>query len=327
MTINELKIALLGVSHWHVPLYFPAIPKGSIVAVSDPNTEIAEKIAEPFGCRVYKDWKELLDQEQEVDFVFAFAPHNEMKDLAMDLIHRKLPFAIEKPMGMSEQEVCEIAEEVRKADAFCAIPFVWRYSDTVEKLKNSILNSKIIHMSYRFIAGPPSRYLASSPWMLSEKTAGGGCMTNLGVHFIDMALYLTDSESASVLASSYQYNKDYDIEIYGTSLLQMSSGASLVLETGYAYPMDKECKRENRWCIVTENGYYTLAENCLEAREYGKEVVRIPMNTDSDVYYPKFARTTLEDFVNGRTPRASVREMNTVRRILDEMNQAAWKEK
>ena len=202
MTINDLKIAFLGVSHWHVPLYFPGIPENTIVAMSDPDTKLAQKLAEPFGCRVYGDWKALLDQE-EVDFVFAFAPHNEMKDLALELIRRRIPFSIEKPMGMNEQEVAEIAKAAQEADAFCAVPFVWRYSDTVAKLKESILNSKIIHMSYRFIAGPPSRYLVSSPWMLSEKTAGGGCMTNLGVHFLDMALYLTDSDRASVLASSY----------------------------------------------------------------------------------------------------------------------------
>ena len=51
--------------------------------------------------------------------------------------------------------------------------------------------------------------------------AGCGCMTNLGVHFIDIALYLTDSKSTKVLSSVYQYNKDYDIEIYASSLLKM----------------------------------------------------------------------------------------------------------
>jgi len=322
MKSNELKIAFLGVSHWHVPLYFPALSKGAVIAFSDPNAAIGEKFAGQLGCRFYADWKALLD-ETRPDFVFAFAPHNEMAAMALELIARGIPFAMEKPMGMSEREVSAVAEAAEKANAFCAIPFVWRYSDTVARLKESILTGKILHMSYRFIAGPPSRYLQSSPWMLSGRTAGGGCMTNLGVHFIDMALYLTDSTDADVLASGYQYNDDYDIEIYGTSLLRMANGASLTLETGYAYPMSEEAKRENRWCIVTEQGYYTLAENCLEAREYGKEAERVSLSTDSDVYYPKFVEATLDDYVNGRTPRASLREMLTVRRILDRMNEAA----
>ena len=321
MNTNELKIAFLGVSHWHVPLYFPALSKGAVIAVSDPNADIAKQFAGQLGCSSFTDWRALLD-EKKPDFVFAFAPHNEMAAMALELIERKIPFGMEKPMGMSESEVVKVAEAARQADAFCAIPFVWRYSDTVARLKESLLSGKILHMSYRFIAGPPSRYLVSSPWMLSSRTAGGGCMTNLGVHFIDMALYLTDSASAEVLSSAYQYNDEYDIEIYASSLLKMDTGASLVLETGYAYPMD-ESKRENRWCIVTENGYYTLAENCLEAREYGKETVRIPLSTDSDVYYPKFVEATLDDYVNGRTPRASLREMLTVRGILDRMNEAA----
>ena len=246
-----------------------------------------------------------------------------MKAMALNLIVRKIPFSIEKPMGLNATEVAEVVKAADEAKAFDAIPFVWRYSDTVKKLKESILKTQILHMNYRFIAGSPSRYLESSKWMLSSATAGGGCMTNLGVHFIDMALYLTDSKSAKVLSSVYQYDKEYDIEIYASSLLKMDNGASLALETGYAYPMDQENKRENHWCIVTEDGYYTLTNNNLEAREFGKDAVNISLSTDSDVYYPIFAATTLEDFVNGRRPRASLHEMLVVREILDNMNKSA----
>ncbi|MBR2256044.1 MAG: Gfo/Idh/MocA family oxidoreductase [Blautia sp.] len=321
MKVNDLKIAFIGVSHWHVPLYFAGLPENSVVAVSDPDPAIAKRFGQQLHCKVYTDGLTLLD-EIKPDFVFAFAPHCEMKALSLELIARKVPFTMEKPMGMSYKEVAEIAEAAEAAKAFCAIPFVWRYSDTVAQLKESLLSGKIIHMSYRFIAGPPSRYLATSGWMLSRATAGGGCMTNLGVHFIDMALHLTDSRDAQVLASAYQYG-EYDIETYAASLLKLSSGASLTLETGYAYPMDEEVKRENRWTIVTENGYYTLADNCLEAREFGKDTVRIPLSTDSDVYYPKFAAATLDDYVNGRRPRAAIPEVLTVRGILDRMNEAA----
>ena len=159
--------------------------------------------------------------------------------------------------------------------------------------------------------------------MLSRKTAGGGCMTNLGVHFIDMALYLTDSAGADALSSIYQYASEYDIETYASSMLRMDSGASLLLESGYAYPMSEESKRENRWTIVTEDGYYTLAENHLEMRVYGRAPENIALNTDSDPYYAIFTRTTLQDFISGTRPRASMKEMLAARTILDEMNAKA----
>lgn len=292
----------------------------NVVAVSDDREDIARGFAERIGCRCYTDYQALVEAEKP-DFVFAFAPHGAMKALSLYLIEKHIPFSMEKPMGLNLGEVQEIAEAAEKNRSFIAIPFVWRYSDTVQQLKEKILNTKIVHMSFKFVAGPPSRYLATSKWMLSRESAGGGCMTNLGVHFLDMALYLTDSSDAKVLSSLYQYGKEYDIELYASSMLRMSTGASLLLETGYAYPMDDHAKRENRWTIVTENDYYILAENNLEAREYGKPVVNIPLNTDSDVYYPIFVRTTLDDYVNGRRPRASIDEMLTVRGILDKMNE------
>ena len=320
-----LKIAFVGVSHWHVPLYLWEMPKGAVVAVSDPNREIAERFGRDLGCKAYTEYTELIETEKP-DFVFAFAPHYQMKEVSLYLIGKHIPFTMEKPMGLCTSEVEEIKAEAEKNNTFAAIPFVWRYSDTVKRLKEELLSGKILHMSYRFVAGPPSRYLATSEWMLHREKAGGGCMTNLGVHFMDMALYLTDSDGAQVLASSYQYGPDYDVEIFGSSLLTLSSGASLVLETGYAYPMDEELKRENRWTIVTEKGYYILADNKLEAREFGKDTQVISLSTDSDVYYPIFAATTLEDYVKGRTPRASLPEMVKVRSILDEMNHKAGSE-
>lgn len=317
-----MRIALLGVSHWHLPLYLPGLPKGSVAGISDDDVNIASSIARPYGCPVYQDYKKMI-LETRPDFVFAFAPHYRMKEVALYLLEAGIPFSMEKPAGLNSSEVEQLYEACEQKKGFCSIPFVWRYSDTVNDLKNIYLKKPIVHMSYRFIAGPPSRYLATSPWMLSKKTAGGGCMTNLGVHFIDMAMFLTNSCSAKTLASSWQYGQEYDIETYATSLLKMPGGASLLLESGYAYPMSEDLKRENRWTIVTENGYYILAENKLEIREYGTEPTNVSLNTDSDVYYAEYTKTTLNDWKTGTRPRASLKEMLDVSRVLDEMNARA----
>lgn len=322
MEIENLRIALLGVSHWHVPLYLSGIPEGTIIAVNDENESIGSEFASRYNCPYYKDYRQMIIKEKP-DFVFAFAPHYKMKEVAEYLIDAQIGFSMEKPCGMNREEVEALYKKSIQKNSFCAIPFVWRYSDTVKQLKEEYLDSDIVHMSYRFIAGPPSRYLKTSKWMLSKETAGGGCMTNLGVHFIDMALYLTESKDADVLASVYHQDSEYDIETYATSMLKLSNGSSLSLETGYAYPMSEGCQRENRWTIITENGYNILAENDLELRKFGQEPKHISLNTDSDVYYPIFSNTTLHDFVSGNQPRASLKEMLVVRKILDEIDKKA----
>ena len=42
---EKMKIALLGVSHWHLPLYLPGLPENSVVGISDDNIGIAERYA------------------------------------------------------------------------------------------------------------------------------------------------------------------------------------------------------------------------------------------------------------------------------------------
>ncbi len=283
-SIQDLKLAFIGVSHWHVPLYLRAVTSYhlNVVAVSDDDLAFAERTAATLGCPAYDDAILLLD-EQKPDFVFAFAPHYKMPELAMELISRTIPFAIEKPLGLNAGDVERVLQSAEEKNIFCAIPFVWRYSDLVQDFKQRVKPEDIVHLAFRFVAGPPTRYLASSRWMLETKLAGGGCMTNLGVHFLDMAMYLTGSKTAEVLSSVYHRQTEYDIECYATSLLRFPSGASMSLETGYAYPMEVT-QRDNRWNIVTKDGYFTLEQDYFEERIYGEKTIRRVMSTDSDVY-------------------------------------------
>ncbi len=319
-TIQDLRLAFIGISHWHVPLYFRAVQSDSltVAAVSDPNEAFVKRQAKTLGCEAYTDAIELLDQEKP-DFVFAFAPHHEMPQLALELIKREIPFAIEKPLGLCAADVERVMKAAQEKDVFCAIPFVWRYSPLIQDFKSKVSPEDIVHMAFKFVAGPPSRYLVSSPWMLQKELAGGGCMTNLGVHFLDMAMYLTDCSEAEVLSSSYHSYTEYDIECYATSLLKLETGASLVLETGYAYPMEVT-QRDNRWNIVTKDGYFTLEQDYFEERVYGEKTLRQVMSTDSDIYYPIFVRETLKQYLNNERPRAGLPEMLAVRKVLDQMN-------
>ena len=142
-------------------------------------------------------------------------------------------------------------------------------------------------------------------------------MTNLGVHFIDMALFLTQSHAGDVVGSVFHYAAGYDVEDYATALITLSSGASLALETGYAYPMDNDAKRDNRWNIVTKHGYYTLGVGFFESRLFGQPTSVVEMDTDSDVYYARFVSRTLREYIEGKAPTSGLEDMVRTRLILD----------
>src|ERR1700757_4266107 len=120
-----MKVALLEVSHWHVPLYLDALeaPGIQVVAVSDAEDVKGEAIAARFGSRLYASAYELLERE-EVDFAFVFGRHSEMPTLAEAVIARNIPFALEKPCGVNMSQVSRLRTLTEKANLYCAVPLI-----------------------------------------------------------------------------------------------------------------------------------------------------------------------------------------------------------
>ena len=101
---EKMKIALLGVSHWHLPLYLLGLPENSVVGISDDDIGIVARYAGKYSCPAYQDYRQMV-METKPDFVFAFAPHYRMKETAEYLLQLGIPFSMEKPAGMNAGEV------------------------------------------------------------------------------------------------------------------------------------------------------------------------------------------------------------------------------
>jgi len=318
-------IAIIGASHWHVPLYVTGLKElgVKVCGVHDDDPAAAGRVAGELGAPVFDGVDDLLDKARP-DFVFAFAPHSRMPELAKKLIGRKIAFAIEKPVGLSHGQVHELAGLAEKQGVFCSIPFVWRYSEAVKQLKSRIRAGDYVHLAFRFVAGPPGRYLENgSPWMLDIRQVGGGCMTNLGVHFLDLALHLTESTELAVLSAAFHYSHGYSVEDYSAVQLAAPGEVSVSIETGYAFPMHGGQKRDNRWTLVTRDGYHTLSDNGLTLRFIRQPPETLAVTADSDDLYPVFVRETLAEWADGRKPRADLWQMARVRKILDQINETA----
>jgi predicted dehydrogenase len=318
--VSKLKVAIAGVSHWHVPLYLGAIKRYNldVISVADNDSEVAGKIAADLGCKAFSDVDALIE-DKKPDFVIAFDKHCNMTKLAKTLIAHKIPFAMEKPIGLCSADVNSVKQLAAENGVYCSIPFVWRYTDLVRKMKQLILPEDILHMSFRFICGPTDRYVNTSPWLLDRKSAGGGCMTNLGVHFIDLAMLFTNSKSAKVIGSYFHYSHGYNVEDYAVNLLKMANGATAEIEVGYAYPMDDKSERETLWRVATKKGYYSVGEGYLEVREFNGNIEKLDMNTNSVAPYPVFVYDSLCEYLNNKKPTAGLDEMLVVRSVLDDL--------
>jgi predicted dehydrogenase len=317
-----MRIALIGVSHWHTPLFLtPLLEQDgvAVVAVSDPDAGVAQRYAAQLGCKAFTSHVSLCESERP-DFVFALAPHSGMAAIAGFLIDEGIPFAMEKPVGINAEQVAALARKAEAKGHFAAIPFVFRYTGLVEALKQIAGDETVHYAGFRFIAGPPSRYIeAGCDWMLDPARSGGGSGINLSVHFLDLCQLFWPREKPSVV-DAHVSNSASRTAIEDHSLIALDAGAGrrCVIETGYLYPAPVGVF-DMHFSLRTDRHYFVVqGPGEIEVSDMKGGRRRIAATTTNMPHYPTFVADTLARLKAGRAPIADLWDMHAVMRQIDD---------
>jgi predicted dehydrogenase len=315
-----MRIAFIGVSHWHAPMYYrPAARLAGIriIAVSDPTLSVAESAGRELEARAFADYRELI-AEARPDFVFAFGRHCEMAETALTLIGEGIPFLIEKPGGLNFQQVSAIRDRARAKGLHAGTGFNFRVSDLYRKIQAVIGEDSVTHASFRFIAGGPYRYReAGCAWMLDPKLSGGGSTINLSVHFIDMFRVFARSKPGEVASLMGRFTWDLPIEDYSSVILR-SRNSVCTIETGYTYPAMSGVF-DLRFSIRTTRYYIVVrSDNVLEVhRTCDGHVEQFPTQVSNAFWYPVFVAESIDRFAKGQAPLADLNDLADVMEVVD----------
>ena len=315
-----MKVAFIGVGHWHAPeFYLPALLKRDveIVAISDSEQEAVDRIADEFDldCPGFTDYRELLD-EVDADIVWSSAPHNEMSEIAAELVERGQPFHMEKPMGLDGDVLAPIAERAEQKGVFTSVALVSRYYGVVQRLREMREAGELgtpMHYYYRLLAGAPERYIDSHcAWMLDPARSGGGPLFNFGPHIIDLFIYLVD-DVAEVTARWNYGLRNALIEDHTTLMMVgRETGAIGVGEISYTVPVGYE-----RYFSVTTDRLHTGGDvgiGDLLMRDDGTEHVE---GMNGLEVYDHYVGDTLDAFATGRAPIATIHDMVPVLHVMN----------
>ena len=316
-----MKIAVFDVSHWHFPLYIPALKDAGIevVGISDSASFAGERFAEQLNCRLCGSNDELLSQD--FDFALVFSRHSDMAALAERLIGRGIPFLIEKPCGLNLQEVRRLRQLAEQNGVYVSVPFIIRVSDLAARLSPSegLTPEGYQHLSFRFIVGSVDRYERNGcNWMLDKQHAGGGSLLNVGIHFIDLIASLTNAPITQVSAQSRTFRPDVTVDEQAVLTCRNAAGQIGVIETGYLYPSTAEDQRDFAFSVAHTSTYirgfadqfYVKARDQQQGRS-----TTVEYNTDA--YYPVFLRRSWADLAAGRPPFAGLREAEHAMAVLE----------
>ena len=238
------RVAVVGVDHYHAtstPNYLRILQgqKVEIVGVHAPEQATASKWAAQYASTPYTDYRAMIEKTRP-EFVVALGRHAAMPAEFRFLVDTGIPFLMEKPWGIDDRTVNELAALAESKKAWAAMPMPFRYSmfaETVVSMRDKGELGPISHGILRFNQPGIQRYRdLGSPWMLSKADAGGGALLNLGIHGFDICRYLTAEEPRVVSAVTSRAIHNQEIEDYAHVTLRTPSGVIFHVEASYTFP-------------------------------------------------------------------------------------------
>jgi predicted dehydrogenase len=234
--MSRARTIIFGPAHWHFPLYADRISAlHEVVGMSEgsPTPRVRHQ-AQLWGVPLYSSWKELLARHGDAELAYVLVPHDEMSEVCLALVGQRIPLVVEKPAGISLQQVTEIREAAEAAGLPIAVPLVLRLGPVDRWLA---MAGSSVYESVQFIVGPPDRYSTNgSPWMLDPNRAGGGCLLNLAPHFVDLFLRSTGAQDATATLALSSALHHREIEDYASLTVTTPDGRVATIDVGYAFP-------------------------------------------------------------------------------------------
>ncbi len=200
-----------------------------IVGLADLNPGVVAAAAlEVPGADVQESLQDLL--RMDLDGIVIATPTALHPEQAIAALDARLAVFCQKPLGRSARETESVIEAARRADRLLGVDMSYRFVSAVREIKDRI-DAGAIGDVYAIDLMFHNAYGPDKPWYYDPKLAGGGCVIDLGIHLVDMALWMTGANGAEVSSRLYAQGKrirpeDHRLEDYATARLDLDSGAT-----------------------------------------------------------------------------------------------------
>jgi predicted dehydrogenase len=149
-------------------------------------------------------------------------------------LERGLAVFCQKPLGRSAEETSRVVETARVADRLLGVDLSYRHVEAARRIRELVVGGElgevfaadlVFHNAY----GP------DKPWFYDPALSGGGCVIDLGIHLVDLALWTLGfpavaGTSSRLFAGGAPLGARADaIEDYAVATLDLESGAVLRL--------------------------------------------------------------------------------------------------
>lgn len=163
-----------------------------ITGIHDPYSKDLQYLSEKYNVNIFPVFDKLL--KENPDWVFIATPHDIAVNLTKKSLENNLKVLIEKPLGRNLEEAKELYNLCKNKNDLW-VGFNYRFFDGVNALLNDVVENKFGKLiSINFVLGHGCSPNITDGWKLDPVKAGGGCLIDPGIHFIDLARIITKNK-------------------------------------------------------------------------------------------------------------------------------------
>jgi predicted dehydrogenase len=250
---DKIKLAFIGAGGIARGAHMPPLQKMDdveVVAVADVSEDAARQAADLFEGRpkVYSDYREMLKNEK-LDAVDICTPNLYHRQPTIDALNAGLHVIVEKPIAMNAEEAKAMVRAARQNNRKLMVAQCQRFRSDVQLLKKMIDAGELGEIYYARVWALRRRGVPAWGVFIEKDKQGGGPMIDIGVHMLDMALYLM-GHPRPVAVSGQCYTKfgnrkgvfnpwgewdpaKYTVEDYAAGFVRFENGATLSIEASF----------------------------------------------------------------------------------------------
>ena len=233
----------LGMGKHHADM-FDSHPHCKLAAIADlDETRLKTYVKGCPSCKPYTSTEEMLKKES-LDIVSIATPNKLHRPLALAAFDAGCHVLCEKPMAMNAQEAREMLKAAEQAKRRLMINFSFRFNAHSQAMKREAESGALGDVYFARTIWLRRSGMPGRSWFGQKALSGGGPLIDLGVHRLDLALWLMGypkpvwvlGRTWNHLAKAYaQRQKElFDVEDCAAALITFENGAALELEASWA---------------------------------------------------------------------------------------------
>ncbi|HEV2567392.1 Gfo/Idh/MocA family oxidoreductase [Sphingomonas sp.] len=211
-------------------------------AYADPSDDMAAEAAQlaPAATRV-GGLDELL--ELGIDGVVIATPSALHADQSIRALEAGVAVFCQKPLGRTAGEVRTVVEAARRADRLLGLDLSYRHTEGMPRIRELIRAGELgrvsaIDLVFHNAYGP------GKSWFFDPAQSGGGCVIDLGVHLVDLALWALDfpqvAEVQARLLAKGQPLGASQCEDYAVATITLGDGRVISLACSWNLPAGRD---------------------------------------------------------------------------------------